>query len=85
MQADHLCVRSCGEPGWRCCDKERDGSRCRFPDLSCIPFDGVDGDDLPFDKACMPCGNRFEPICTEPDAPSKCNAPFYPDLSLIHI
>ena len=71
--ADGICVSSCGEPSWRCCDADDTGARCFQPNFACIAEEGVDGQGVPFTMACRPCGALGEPVCTEPAAPALCN------------
>ena len=61
--AEGICVASCGEPSWRCCDADSTGAQCRFPSLSCVPAAGTDLDGNAFTMQCQDCGGLGEPIC----------------------
>ena len=73
IEAGGLCVTSCGEPAWRCCDADADGARCLRPSLACVEVDGVDQTGVPFTMQCRECGGRGEPVCTEPTADEPCD------------
>ena len=55
-----LCSTPCGDPIWRCCDKE---PRCASADLICLPVAGVDENGIPFEESCIPCGGLDEVAC----------------------
>ena len=61
--AGNVCVASCGEPSWRCCDADDAGARCRFPTLACVAAEGTDLDGIAFTMQCQDCGGLNQPVC----------------------